>query len=77
MATLEAGFQYLTRNKLYIWRKKKNEMPVTDDIALGEDRDDPAKYVPAATGSKIKDLAWSLDVHERPLGGPESDNRTL
>ena len=65
IATLESAFMYLISKKLYIWEKKKVVMPSADDILLMSERaDDPTKYVPATTGSKIKDLAWSLDVHE-------------
>jgi hypothetical protein len=64
---LQAAFEYATRTRLYLWEKKKSPAVVVpedvsvDFAARGED---PAKFVPAATGSKIKDLAWSLDIHE-------------
>ncbi len=64
--TLEAAFQYLVHSKLYIWAKKKPQTAAPEDIVLpGElQGEDPAKYVPAATSNKIKDLAWSLDIKE-------------
>ncbi len=62
---LESAFMYVIRTKLYIWQKKKVGVPSAGDIILASDTaEDPTKYVPAATGSKIKDLAWSLDIHE-------------
>lgn len=63
---LEAGFLYLVKTKLYIWEKKKISMPDANDVLLESSTktEDPSKYVPSATGSKIKDLAWSLDIHE-------------
>lgn len=66
MVTLEAGFNYLLRTKLYIWEKKKPKFAAAADIVLpGENRgEDPAQYVPSATANKIKDLAWSLDIKE-------------
>ncbi len=64
--TLEAAFEYLTRHKLYIWEKRKPKTALPDEIVLpgAAPLDDPTKYVPAATSSKIKDLAWSLDIRE-------------
>lgn len=60
--TLEAAVQYLLSNKLYIWKqntKKKKQ----------EKRDEPQKQpqpeVPKLADSKLKDLAWELDVHKR------------
>jgi hypothetical protein len=73
MATLEAAFNYLFKPKLYIWEKKKVELAKPEDIAiLGESPEDPAKYVPAATANKIKDLSWSLDVKEHGFAAPVS-----
>ncbi len=57
---LESGFKYLIQDKLYIWKKKPQQKkassgekiePVTGII-------NPHKL----TGSKLRDLAWSLDV---------------
>ena len=66
MVTLEAGFNYLLRTKLYIWEKKKPKISASEDVVLpGEAHaEDPAQYVPSATSNKIKDLAWSLDIKE-------------
>lgn len=61
IVALESGFEYLLKSKLYIW-EHKNSAPSPQDSA--ERENDPAKFVPAATGNKLKDLAWSLDVHE-------------
>ena len=58
---LEAGFEYLFKSKLYIWEHKKG--PATPEDAKDREND-PAKFVPAATANKLKDLAWSLDIHE-------------
>jgi len=61
---LEAGFKYFTQNKLYIWKKN-----------IGKSTGKPANAVDASiikneamgkegrlSGSKLRDLAWSLDV---------------
>ena len=78
MVTLEAAFDYFFRAKLYIWKKAKKPTAAVQDLTLpGESRDDPAKYVPAATGSKIKDLSWCLDVKEHAFGQPEGRKEGL
>lgn len=76
MNTLEAGFEYLISSKLYIWEKKRSAVPAAEDITLpGEGTgEDPAKYVPAATGNKLKDLSWGLDVHEHAFAAPLEAN---
>ena len=77
MAMLEAAFNYTLNSKLYIWKKKKNELPTALDIAtLDDPAEDPAKYVPAATANKIKDMAWSLDVREHAFGAPAEQNKS-
>lgn len=58
---IEAGFGFLTRTKLYIWEHRPTRAPA--QIAA-ERVNDPAQFIPAATGSRIKDLSWSLDVEE-------------
>ena len=60
---LQSAFEYSTKNKLYVWDKKPSKVPDAS-VAEAKEKDDPAKYVPAATSSKIKDLAWSLDIKE-------------
>lgn len=57
---LEAAVYYLVKNKLYIWRKiprkiesenKKNEVEAITAPRLSE--------------SRLKELAWSLDINEK------------
>lgn len=59
---IEAGFKYFTQHKLYIWKKDRERMnerkkPVSSDEAkirmMSEN---------GLNGSKLRDLAWSLDV---------------
>ncbi len=59
---VEAGIKYLMQNKLYIWQKQKQDSnsPKIDTAksrnAITMQRENKL------TGSKLKDLAWSLDV---------------
>ena len=57
---VEASFKHLLRSKLYTWKK----------IAMTKKREEGARsmeasaIVPHLSESKLKDIAWSLDVHE-------------
>ncbi len=60
---LESAFKYFSTSKLYIWRKeeKKAEAKTAMDQALSAGG---GLGVPRLSDSKLKDLAWSLDVHD-------------
>ncbi len=60
----ESAFKYYFANKLYIW--KKEDKPRSQDTVSAVQ--DAKKYagvmVPKIADSKLKDLAWSLDIKE-------------
>lgn len=56
---LEAGFNFYTREKLYIW-KKREKQPVHKEVAQTSSE----MYVPKLSDSKLKELTWSLDINE-------------
>ncbi|MBI3888345.1 PrgI family protein [Candidatus Nomurabacteria bacterium] len=58
---LESGFKYFSQNKLYIWKKKKSSSANNQPQATTDNKDQ-AVYGNKLTGSKLRDLAWSLDV---------------
>jgi len=58
--TIESAFTYLISKKLYIWHKK----PTKKEIIMKEDQKSRL-YVPKLSDSKLKDLAWGLDVHKK------------
>ena len=61
VAIVEAFFAYSIKNKLYIW-KKEEKAPVAKAT---ETPTTPAQvYVPKLSSSKLKDLAWSLEIKE-------------
>jgi hypothetical protein len=64
IAVMQSAFEYWGKHKLYVWDKKPAAAPDVTSVAEAREADDPAKYVPATTSSKIKDLAWSLDIRE-------------
>ena len=66
---LEAGFKFFVQHKLYIWKKetfaskkeiaKKNQgARETEEFAARQREKDMSRL----SGSKLRDLAWSLDV---------------
>ncbi len=61
--TLEAAFKYTFTKHLYIWKKvdKQPEKSIADDML---DAKRNKLYVPKVSESKLKDLAWSLDINE-------------
>jgi hypothetical protein len=59
---LAAAFAYLTKSKLYIW--KKVDKPVTAEEKVKEDTSVTGFLAPSLSQSRLKDLAWSLDVNK-------------
>lgn len=59
---LAAGFSYLTKSKLYIW--KKIDKPATPEEQKERTDVTDSLLAPSLSQSKLKDLAWSLDVNK-------------
>ena len=62
---IEAGFNYYTKERLYLWKKEqKSETPVIAQQAASV----PARAKLGLSSGKLKDLAWSLDIkdHTKP-----------
>ena len=57
----EAATRYLANHKLYLW-KKTNKKIVTAEALVSAER---PVLIPKLSQSKLKDLSWSLDVHEK------------
>ncbi len=58
---LEAGFNYFIGDKLYVWDKKA----LSSDRKIGKEPIKPSGLLDhnvKLSGSKLRDLAWSLDV---------------
>ncbi len=58
---IESAFHYGSSPKIYIWRKRETKKE--------PEKKEPEKtsapiYVPKLTKSKLKELAWSLDIKE-------------
>lgn len=57
---LESAFNFLRANKLYIWHRV-DKVPTIQDQAKAVSA---SVLVPKISESKLKDLAWSLDINE-------------
>ena len=56
---IEAGFNYYIGDKLYVWKKNLKKKKITKDTA----EEIPVSFEPKnLSESKLKDIAWSLDV---------------
>jgi hypothetical protein len=58
---LESAFWYLLANKLYLWQKKEKKQVATDKNTI---EGVVGVYNPKLMSGKLKDISWSLDVHE-------------
>lgn len=61
---LESGFKYFTQNKLYIWKKHVNKI-TNEQLQITNVDTNKIRMMKNGgqlNGSKLRDLAWSLDV---------------
>lgn len=59
---LESAFRYTAGGKLYLWKKKEVVAQAKRDATAAALPGDVT--VPRLSDSKLRDLAWSLDVHD-------------
>lgn len=60
---LEAGFNYLTSSKLFIWKQrlaKPGQQKEEENTAP-----QMTSVIPMTTENKLKDLSWNLDVKDK------------
>ena len=60
---IEAGFKFYVQNKLYVWKRRTQKIKKQTEQEkklISEEQAENNKR--NFTGSKLKDLAWSLDV---------------
>jgi len=55
---IEAGLKYMTQDKLYVWKKPEARLNTKEQNKVVSEE----KGIPKPSGSKLRDLAWSLDV---------------
>lgn len=57
---IESWMKYIAQDKLYLWKKKERKK--TEQRENRADAEPVQKQGPRLSGSKLKDIAWSLDV---------------
>ena len=60
ISVLESAFTYFSKNRLYLWEKREKEVTPSG----GEPLQQRTLHVPTLSESKLKDLAWNLDIKE-------------
>ncbi|MCR4274628.1 MAG: PrgI family protein [Candidatus Campbellbacteria bacterium] len=68
IALIESALRYSLGHKLYIWKKMPKKVTKEKEDGTQES----GMLVPRIADSKLRDLAWSLDVHDSLNGGGES-----
>ncbi|MDO8658984.1 MAG: PrgI family protein [Candidatus Parcubacteria bacterium] len=56
-----AGFSYFAKDKLYVWERRKNTIK-NDKLRITNEENPVSREDVRLSGSKLRDLAWSLDV---------------
>jgi len=61
---IEAGLKYMTQDKLYVWKKPEVRLSTKEqNKVVSEEKGIPKPNEEMRlSGSKLRDLAWSLDV---------------
>jgi len=67
ISIVESFFRYHITNKLYIWKHRSPEAGQTKLAKPGLPITSQAN-IPKLSQSKLKDLAWTLDVQDRKTG---------
>jgi hypothetical protein len=60
---LESALRYILSNRLYVW-KSKDIKQMQKQKKEGEKAQESEIHIPKLSGSKLKDIAWSLDIKE-------------
>jgi hypothetical protein len=63
---LEAGFNYYTSSKLFLWKHQESK-GAGEGAAAADTAARTPRGTPKLTRGKLSELAWSLDV--KPMGG--------
>ncbi len=70
---LEAGFNYYTSGKLFLWKRREPKAgeasAAAAAAAAASEATRPVRGTPKLTRGKLSELAWSLDVQPPSSGG--------
>lgn len=61
----ENALKYFTSSKIYVWKKEKVERAAPLPSQLVKKEKSVQELIPKLTHSKLKDLAWSLDIKHK------------
>ena len=67
VVAMEHGFMYLVGNKLYLWQQRIPKAPAPAQPA--QPAAPAASGVPRLSESKLRDLAWSLNIKDQSALG--------
>src|SRR3989344_6769785 len=69
--SLEHAFAYFTGSKLYLWKQRETKASSPELLASSSSKlaSNALQVVPKLSQSKLKDLAWSLNIKDRSQGG--------
>src|SRR3989338_3656224 len=59
---LEGALEHYTRSRLFIWKKVERPRKTSDVSHSTSDVGKTGLFLPKLTESKLKELAWSLDI---------------
>jgi len=62
LSMVQSAISYYTQDKLYIWKRKDKRKITNDELRMTNGINLPEVNGVKLTGSKLRDLAWSLDV---------------
>jgi len=63
---MEAAFKFYIGDRLYLWKKEKSQAPQASAAQAPEAPAAPQKL--GLSSSRLKDLAWSLDIKDHGEG---------
>ncbi len=75
IVAIEHAFGYFFGHKLYLW-KQREQKPTNNANAVVQPAVAAALTVPKLSNSRLKDLAWSLNIKDRAKMGVTSDERS-
>jgi len=61
ISVLESAFKYAFSDKLYVWKRRKVEKKKLEEDIINKEKAEEIR-ASKVTSSRIKDLAWSLDI---------------
>lgn len=62
---VESAVRYFFGSKLYIWKKDWKRDTPKEEVKVELHSKEPKFQIPSISQDKLKELSWSLDVHEK------------